>query len=130
MRVRKRVTIMVVTLSVIFGICWGTTQVIYTLKSSGHVTRAIAKTMVMFNAAVNPFVYALLNQQFREKMKGTVCCTGSFAASRVPRMREPQRVEPAILNTLRPIGSSSRVERSLVVRQELNNTRLYDNSVR
>ena len=131
MRVRKRVTLMVVTLSVIFAVCWGTDIIIYALKSSGLVTRAIANMMVLFNAAVNPFVYALLSQQFREKMKGIVCCTGSFA-SRVPRMREPHSVEPASLNTypLLPIGSFSRVERSLVVRQELNNTRLYDNSAR
>ena len=67
---------MVVTLSVIFGICWGTDQVIYTFTSAGPALVAIANTMVMFNAAVNPFVYALLNQQFRAKMKKMICCTG------------------------------------------------------
>ena len=70
---------MVVTLSVIFGICWGTDQVIYSFTSAGPVSVAIANTMVMFNAAVNPFVYALLNQQFRSKMKKMICCTGYLA---------------------------------------------------
>lgn len=77
-RVRKRVTLMVVTLSVIFGISWGTDQVIYSFTSAGPALVAIANTMVMFNAAVNPFVYALLNQQFRAKMKKMICCTGYF----------------------------------------------------
>ena len=73
-RVRKRVTLMVVTLSIVFGICWGTDQVIFSFKSAGPVSVAFANTMVMFNAAVNPFVYALLNQQFRTKMKQMICC--------------------------------------------------------
>ena len=70
---------MVVTLSVIFGICWGTDQVIYSFTPAGPALVAIANTMVMFNAAVNPFVYALLNQQFRAKMKKMICCTGYFS---------------------------------------------------
>ena len=69
---------MVVALSVIFGICWGTDQIIYSFTPAGPALVAIANTMVMFNAAVNPFVYALLNQQFREKMKKMICCTGYF----------------------------------------------------
>ena len=35
----------------------------------GPVTIAITNVMVLFNSAVNPFVYALLNKQFREKIK-------------------------------------------------------------
>ena len=100
MRVRKRVTLMVVTVSAIFGICWGTSSVAYTLRafepsSVGPVTIAIANTMVVFNAAVNPFVYALLNQQFREKMKGIVSCTGCCARRGHP-MRDTQNMELAI----------------------------------
>lgn len=79
LRVRKRVTLMAVIVSVIFGICWGTDVVIYTLKSSascniGPVPVAIANTMVLFHSAVNPFVYALLNQQFWQKTKRMICC--------------------------------------------------------
>ncbi|KAL9957199.1 hypothetical protein ACROYT_G038808 [Oculina patagonica] len=83
-RVRKRVTLMVVTITAIFGICWGTDSVVYVLNYAksfniGPVTSAITYTMVLFNSAVNPFVYALFNKQFREKMKGMLCCTGSSA---------------------------------------------------
>lgn len=87
MKVRKRVTLMIVIVTAIFGICWGTNQVIYLLRNVASVnidlaTIATVNTMVMFNSAVNPFVYALMNQQFREKIKGMILCSG-FMTSRV-----------------------------------------------
>ena len=93
---------MVVAVSAIFGICWGTSSITYTLRafdlnSVGPVPIAIAHTMVLLNAAINPFVYALLNQQFREKMKSIVCCTGCFAKGVHP-LREPQNMELANTN--------------------------------
>ncbi|KAL9957200.1 hypothetical protein ACROYT_G038809 [Oculina patagonica] len=83
-RVRKRVTLMVVTVTAIFGICWGTTEVVYILHyftsyNIGAVPITISNIMVLFNSAINPFVYALLNQQFRNKMKRMLCCSGLSA---------------------------------------------------
>ena len=81
MKVRKRVTLMIVIVTAIFGICWGTNQVVYLLRNVASnniqlVTIATVNTMVMFNSAVNPFVYALMNQQFREKIKRMILCSG------------------------------------------------------
>ena len=75
---------MVLTITAIFGICWGTNTVLYLvndlkLYNPGRVLFTISNTMVLFNSAVNPFVYALLNQQFREKMKRMICRTASSA---------------------------------------------------
>lgn len=86
MRVRKRVTLMVIIVSVIFGICWATLQVCFTLMDVASVSISplpfdVAFTMVLFNSAINPFVYALLNQQFKEKMKGMIC--GNHSLSRI-----------------------------------------------
>ncbi|KAL9957300.1 hypothetical protein ACROYT_G038919 [Oculina patagonica] len=81
LKIRKRVTLMVVTVSTIFAICWLTDGVIYilsyysTTNRPNDVTYAVAFTMILFNSAVNPFVYALVNQRFREKMKGMLCRT-------------------------------------------------------
>ncbi|KAL9957198.1 hypothetical protein ACROYT_G038807 [Oculina patagonica] len=99
MRVRKRVTLMVFAVTAIFGICWGTTSIMYALKlaasiSFGPVSITINNTMVLFNSAVNPFVYALFNQQFRDKMKVMLCCTGYFVATVHP-MPEPLGIELA-----------------------------------
>ena len=68
-------------------------MVVYVLRdlasyNIGPVVLTIANTMILFNSAVNPFVYALLNQQFREKIKRMICCTGCLAP-RVHPMREP-----------------------------------------
>ena len=78
-KVRKRVTLMVVAVSAIFGICWGADSVLHLLKDFSLIKLApsaipIAHTAVMFNSAVNPFAYALINQNFRKKMRGILCC--------------------------------------------------------
>ena len=100
---------MVIAVGAIFGICWGTSSVIYVLQydvltpyNGGPVALAIADTMVLFNSAVNPFVYALLNQQFREKIKGMICCTGCLEP-RVHPTVELQSIKLA--DTSHPIGS-------------------------
>ena len=77
MRVRKRVTLMAVVVSIIFGICWGTIQILYTLHAFevfrlDKVVIAISNILVLFNSTINPFVYALLSENFRQKLKGMV----------------------------------------------------------
>lgn len=69
---------MLAVVSGIFAICWGTIQVLnsllhYTSYEISPVVVAISNTMVLFNSAVNPFVYALSSQNFREKVKGMIC---------------------------------------------------------
>ena len=56
-KVRKRVTLMVVIISGIFTICWGTLQVLYSLLyftsyEISPVVVAISNAMVLFNSAV------------------------------------------------------------------------------
>ena len=80
LKVRKRVTLTAVTVSIIFSICWLADAVIFlmsyhsTTNSPSDVTWAIAAVMILFNSAVNPFVYALINQRFKEKLKGLIRC--------------------------------------------------------
>ena len=79
MKVRKRVTLTVITVSAIFGVCWLTDSISYIL--SFHIPRhkygstwyATATTFIMINSAANPFVYALVNQSFREKLVRMMC---------------------------------------------------------
>ncbi|XP_078347890.1 galanin receptor 2a-like [Oculina patagonica] len=80
LKVRKRVTLTAVTVSIIFSICWLADAIIFlmsyhsTTNSPSDVTWAIAAVMILFNSAVNPFVYALINQRFKEKLKGLFGC--------------------------------------------------------
>ena len=80
LRVRKRVTLMVITVSVIFGVCWLADAISWILTSfSSHYTSSdmsyiATSTLILFNSAINPIVYALVNQKFRAKIKSTVSC--------------------------------------------------------
>ena len=72
---------MVLSVSAIFAVCWGTHLLLHLLEDLGYKLSPfaipIAHTMVMFNSAFNPFAYALINQRFREKMKGMICRNSS-----------------------------------------------------
>ena len=80
LKVRKRVTLMVVTVSVIFAVCWiceAITCMVATFTPAygpGDVAYVTQSTVVMFNSAINPIVYALINQQFIQKIKYMMCC--------------------------------------------------------
>ena len=95
LRVRKRVTLSVITVSAIFGVCWITGLLIYILSyydiyMFGAASYAISDTMFMFNSAINPFVYSLLNERFKGKLKGMLCYK---CASRVQPSSEPYSVQ-------------------------------------
>ena len=85
---------MVVTVSAIFGISWGTHSILHVIDDVSSYKLSpfaipISHTMVMFNSAVNPFAYALISQRFREKMKGMICCN----SAKVDVSRQPQGLE-------------------------------------
>lgn len=77
-KLRKRVTAMVITVSFIFGVCWLTDSTFYFLhfinSPYSDVVFYITTILILFNSAVNPFVYALINQRFRQKIKTMFRC--------------------------------------------------------
>ena len=101
MKVRKRVTLMVIIVSVIFGVCWVTDRINYVMvhysPSHAFLSLAGSNTMVLFNSAINPIVYALVSQRFREKLKRMMCCRchGGHPA------RESERMEVYVIPTHR-----------------------------
>ncbi|KAM7428532.1 hypothetical protein ABFA07_020513 [Porites harrisoni] len=80
LKLRKRVTLTVVIISAIFGVSWGTHSILHVLNDIGSyklspVAIPISHVMIMFNSAVNPFAYALINQRFRNKIREMFCCS-------------------------------------------------------
>ena len=71
---------MVATVSTIFALCWISGAATYLVAffspvfDAGDVPYVTESTLVMFNSAVNPIVYALINQQFSKKIKHMMCC--------------------------------------------------------
>ena len=108
MRVRRRVTLMAIAVSVIFAVCWLTDSISYVLTfyipihKFGNVTFVATATLVMFNSAVNPILYALLSQRFREKIKRMMCCSRRLSVNRYYNAREirtPEVINCANLST-------------------------------
>lgn len=79
---RKRATLMVILVSVVFGVCWVTDRTNYLMvqfysHTGAFLSLAASNTMVLVNSAINPIVYALVSYRFREKAKRMIqgsCC--------------------------------------------------------
>ena len=99
MKVRKRVTLMAIAVSVIFAVCWLTDSISYVftfyipIHKFGNVTFVATATLVMFNSAVNPILYALLSQRFREKIKRMMCYSRRSSVNRNHATRELRTLE-------------------------------------
>ena len=108
MRLRKRVTLMVATVSAVFGVCWGADSTVYILRTFapyniGPMAVAVTQTMVLLNSAANPFVYALLNQRFKEKIKAVVCCNDPLESRLQASRRGTRSIElPVMYKTTHP----------------------------
>ena len=95
LKLRKRVTLMAVTVSVIFAVCWLTDSISYMLSvyTSAHtvidITYVATSIMIMFNSAINPIVYALVNKRFREKIKRMIRCKNRLETDVIPLTGEP-----------------------------------------
>lgn len=73
LKVRKRVTLMVLIVSAMFEICWITDTIFHAIVVDFRSAEiSIVHAVIMLNSAINPFVYALLSQRFRQKMKRTI----------------------------------------------------------
>ncbi|XP_074639840.1 QRFP-like peptide receptor [Acropora palmata] len=105
-RHRKRVTKMVVFVTVIYVLCWVPELLIYFLGFTGSITlvgihHTIASALIVFNSSVNPIVYSLQSSQFRKHLSDLICCKRNrisalnsiVATSSTPRKQELETIE-------------------------------------
>lgn len=94
LRYRKRVTKLVIAVTIVYALCWVPELTIYFLGFTGAIQlRAIhfniASALVFFNSTINPVVYALQSSVIRKHLWDLICaCCG--------RGRRSNRVDPAL----------------------------------
>ena len=80
LKVRKRVTKVVLAVSAIYGLCWLPNLTVYALaylspsQKYGSVLYITSIVLVTCNSTVNPFIYVFVNKKFREKVKSLLFC--------------------------------------------------------
>lgn len=115
LKVRKRVTLMVFSVSALLGVSWFIDSTIHlTLYfdsySLGPYAIPIAHTVLVFNAAVNPFAYALISRQFRAQMKEILFCASCSTSCRTLSSWNPRDVELANQSSQSTEGKSISTE--------------------
>ena len=102
LKVRKRVTLMVITVSIIFGVTWLADSFNFVLHfykpSFSKLTFATANIFILFNSAINPILYALINQRFKEKMKGILSGKCRAEPEGMFSVKKHEKVEIAVIS--------------------------------
>ena len=92
---------MVITVSIIFGVTWLADTFNFVLHfykpSFNKLTFAATSIFVLFNSAINPILYALINQRYQEKMKGILRCKCHPEPNRIS-VKNHEKVEIAIIS--------------------------------
>lgn len=108
-RVRKRVTKMVIIVSVIYVICWFPQLTMYLLSyispsnNFGDLGYVISVAMVTVNSAVNPIIYSFQNERFRKHLRRLMHCGN-------------RQVEPSIEGSVAVPVMNSTVNPSIIFR--------------
>ena len=102
LRYRKRVTKLVIAVTIVYALCWVPELTIYFLGSTGAIQlRAIhfniASALVFFNSTINPVVYALQSSTFRKHLSDLICayCGRGRSSNRVGPTQEPSTITSA-----------------------------------
>lgn len=78
LRYRKRVTKMVIFVTLVYVLCWVPELLIYFLGFTGTITleavhHAVASALIVFNSSINPIVYSLQSSKFRKHLGELIC---------------------------------------------------------
>lgn len=70
-KTRTRITWMLVTVAIVYVICWCPVTVFFTTTNEGneHILYKIFTLLVVFNSSVNAFIYTLFSKKFRKGVR-------------------------------------------------------------
>lgn len=101
-KVRKKITINLIAITVLFAVCWtldGVTYIYMQFKSVDSnslqriaLLREVAILLVCFNSAMHPFLCAFTSQDIRRGLKRTICRNVSILSTRTELQRTSRRV--------------------------------------
>ena len=88
LRYRRRVTKLVIAVTVVYALCWIPELTIYFLGFTGTIILkpihfSVASALVFFNSTINPVVYSLQSSTFRTHFWNLICCKKGRRSNRV-----------------------------------------------
>lgn len=102
LRHRKRVTKLVIAVTMVYALCWVPELTIYFLGFTGAIQLQtihfnIASALVFFNSTINPVVYALQSSIFRGHLRDLICacCRKGWRSNQVNPALEPPPITSA-----------------------------------
>ena len=110
---------MVLTVTVIFDICWSADAILHLLErfyfhENLPLARGIIHSTLAFNAALNPFAYALINQRFRAKITVILSSSVCSRAERVLSLQQRKSYDINMANEIHPIENRKQTHAGVV----------------
>lgn len=102
LRYRKRVTKLVIAVTIVYALCWVPELTIYFLGFTGAIELReihfnIASALVFFNSTINPVVYGLQSSIFRRHLRDLIfaCCKKVWRSNQVNPALEQSQITAA-----------------------------------
>ena len=110
---------MVLTVTIIFAICWSADAILHLLErfhfhKNLPLGRGIIHATLAFNAALNPFAYALINQRFRAKLTELLSSSVCSRTERVHFLRQGKSYDINMANEIHAIENRKQAHAGIV----------------
>ena len=114
LRYRRRVTRLVIAVTIVYALCWIPELIIYFLGFTGAIKLTqihfnIASALVFFNSTVNPIVYSLQSSAFRRHYWNLFFCRTNHRSNQIiPRILDSQSTTVIHLRAQKESGDTKR----------------------
>ena len=110
---------MVLTVTIIFAICWSADAILHLLErfyfhKNLPLGRGIIHATLACNAALNPFAYALINQRFRAKITEILSSSVCSRTERVHFLRQGKSYDINMANEIHAIENRKQAHAGVV----------------